>query len=93
VFSTYSFSLLALSLASLSHISSNVASSFVCSLVLQCHGAPSAPVLGRDEVTTLCLPYILPRFQDEADERILCASSRIISSEGISLTAIIVGLL
>lgn len=80
---TDSFSLLALFLPNFSQSWSNVASSLACSLIRQCHGAPSSGPLGRCRVFTF-LWYVFPTFQDEVESRRASADAMMASSAGIS---------
>lgn len=79
-----SFSFTALFTPSLPQNSSKVASSSVCSLTRQCHGAPSAGPFGRDKVRTLPLAKVFPFFHATVESRRSFPRAMIVSSEGIS---------
>jgi hypothetical protein len=65
--------------------SSKVASEVVCTLTLECQGAPSCGPLGAEYVLTLYLVKVFPSFQDSDAFRISCAEAKISASDGISV--------
>jgi hypothetical protein len=83
---TYSFSLIALSFPNLLQNSSKVASSAVCSLTLQCQGAPSPGPFGCVQVLTVLWWYDFPCFHDFVDSRISRPAVKIDSADGISIS-------